>query len=186
MYPSTRSYKRPLGFAAIACVAALASVVALTGAAQASTPACATSGLVVWLDTMGNGAAGTTYYNLEFTNLSGHACKLVGYPGVSGIGLSGRQLGSAASRDGAHAPATVTLASGTTVNMVGTTATVILAITDVANFPAASCHPVTAAGLRVFPPNQRASKLIPFPFRACSSGPSYLHVEAVQKGILPG
>jgi hypothetical protein len=71
------------------------------------------------------------------------------------------------------------------VNTAGATATVVLAITDVANFPEASCHPLTAAGLRVYPPNQRASQVISFPFRACSRGPSYLHVEAVQKGI-PG
>jgi hypothetical protein len=35
-------------------------------------------------------------YYLEFTNLSGHACTLAGYPGVSAVGLSGGQLGSPA------------------------------------------------------------------------------------------
>jgi hypothetical protein len=44
---------------------------------------------------------------------------------------------------------------------------------------------VNAGGLRVYPPGQTASKLVPFPFRACSrSGPGYLSVEAVQKGII--
>jgi hypothetical protein len=56
-----------------------------------------------------------------------------------------------------------------------------LQIIQADNFSAASCHQVTAAGLRVFPPNQRASKVIPFPFRACSrAGPVYLSVQAVR------
>jgi hypothetical protein len=44
----------------------------------------------------------------------------------------------------------------------------------------AECRPVTAAGLRVYPPNQKGSKVVPFPFRACSRvRPVYLHVQAV-------
>lgn len=56
---------------------------------------------------------------------------------------------------------------------------VTLQIVEAGNFPASSCHLVTAAGLRVFPPNQRAAKVVPFPFAACSrSGPVYLTVHA--------
>src|SRR5205085_12607374 len=99
------------------------------------------------LDTQGNGAAGSITYDIELTNLSGHRCTLFGYPGVSAVSLAGRQLGSAASRDSARAPRTVTQRSG------GTTSAA-LRIVDAGNFPASSCHPTTAAGLRVFPPNQ--------------------------------
>jgi hypothetical protein len=131
---------------------------------------------VVWLDTRGGGAAGSTYYNLEFTNLSGHACTLFGYPGVSGVNLAGHRLGSPATRDAAHAPATVTLRAGATAHAV-------LRVVDVANYPSATCRQVTAAGLRVYPPGQMASKRVPYPFGACSrSGPGYLSVEAVQAG----
>jgi len=166
-------------------VTALAATASL-GAAAAGTPSCRTSGLVVWLDTRGNGAAGGTYYNLEFTNVSGHTCTLHGYPGVSAVNLVGHRLGSAASRNNAHTPVVVTLASGTTANMADTLATVVLKITDAGVYPS-TCSQVTAAGLRVYPPGQTASKLIPFPFRACSqTGPVILHVEAVQKGIYPG
>jgi hypothetical protein len=160
-------------FAAIAGVAA--PLLAPAGAAAAATaPKCATSGLVVWLDTNGNGAAGSVFYNLEFTNLSGRSCSLTGYPGVSAVGLGGAQLGSAASRDRSRKPRTVTLKSGAT-------ATAVLRIVDAGNFSSTACREVTAAGLRVFPPNQAASRVVPFPFSACSrTGPVYLTVRAVQ------
>ncbi len=189
MHISTHHTRRAIGAAALAGCAALATLttLALTAStsADALQPACTSSGLVVWLDTMGNGTAGSTYFDLEFTNLSGHSCVLTGYPGVSGVDLNAHQLGSAASRNAEHGAAPITLNSGTSANMAGATATAVLRITDVANFPSSTCKQVTAAGLRVYPPGQTASKLIPFPFRACSrSGPTYLSVEAIQKGIV--
>jgi hypothetical protein len=162
---------------AIACGAALTAIAATTSpaATTASTPRCATSGLVIWLETQGNGAAGSIFYNLDFTNLSGHACTLLGYPGVSAVNLGGHTLGSAASRDNFHAPVVVTLASGATARTV-------LRIVEAGNFPASICREVPAAGVRVYPPNQTASKVVPFPFSACSrSGPVYLSVRVVTK-----
>jgi hypothetical protein len=145
--------------------------------AAASAPAaCATSDLVTWINTNGNGAAGSIYYTLEFTNLSGHPCTMLGYPGVSAISLGGDQVGSAAGRSPGSTPRLITVARGAT-------ATAILQITEAGNFPNSSCHRTTAAGLRVYPPNQRASSVIPFPFAACSiTGPTILHVEPIQKG----
>jgi hypothetical protein len=50
------------------------------------------------------------------------------------------------------------------------------------NFPASQCKPVTAAGFRVFPPNQTRAKVVPFPFGACSaSGPAFMFVRPVTK-----
>jgi hypothetical protein len=119
------------------------------------------------MDTQGNGYAGGVGYTLKFTNLSGHACTLHGFPGVSAVSLTGGQLGKPAGWSGT--PATVTLASGVT-------ASATLLITNVGNYPPSQCHPVTAAGLRVYPPGQTASRQIPFPFGACSdgAGPVYL------------
>jgi hypothetical protein len=140
---------------------------------RTATSACATPGLDVWLNTQGDGTAGTTYYNLEFTNLSGSSCTLYGYPGVSGVTLAGTQLGSAASRNGTT-PHTVTLASGAT-------ASATLGIADVGAFPAAKCQMTTAAGLRVYPPGQTRSRVAPFPFYACAkSGELYLSIGPVQ------
>jgi hypothetical protein len=181
---------RVLAAAAVTCAALVAAAVpaaalvvpgaarapAVAGAAKAAVataPACATSGLDVWLDTQGSGAAGTIYYNLEFTNLSGSTCTLYGYPGVSGTTLGGTQLGSPAARVGAT-PATVTLANGGT-------ATALVGIVQPGIIPASQCQPATAAGLRVYPPGQTASRRVPFPFGACSkAGPAYLKIYPVE------
>ena len=172
---------RSAGAGAVVCAVALAVV---APALSAGTPSaanartagaatrCATSGLVVWLDTQGNATAGSTYYNIRFTNLSGHACTLAGYPGVSAVDLAGHRLGSAGSRN----PSSVQVVS----LAAGATATAVLRITDAGNFPSSICHRMTAAGLRVYPPNQKASKIVPLPFDACSAaGPVYLSVKAV-------
>jgi len=170
----TTAPRRLLAAGSLACAAALvpAAALAAPGAtAQAShtaTPACTTSGLDVWLDTQGIGTAGTTYFNLEFTNLSGGTCTLFGFPGVSATDLNGNQLGSAAVRSGT--PQSVTLANGATTIAV-------LGIRDAGAFSQSQCGLVTAAGLRVFPPNQTQSRRIPFPFPACSkTGPQYLEI----------
>jgi hypothetical protein len=172
-----------VGICAAALVATAASLVTAAYATpsrsstRASMPRCATAGLVVWLDTRGSGAAGSTFYKLEFTNLSGHACTLIGYPGVSAVDLAAHRLGRAASRNSVHRARLVTLANGAT-------ASAVLQVVDVLNFPRSVCRPTRAAGLRVFPPNQTVSKLVPFPLLACSrSGPAYLSVQVVQKTL---
>jgi hypothetical protein len=57
----------------------------------------------------------------------------------------------------------------------------VLAITDVGIFPARACHQVMAAGLRVYPPGQFASKVIPYPFSACSTRQRFMNAGVVQK-----
>jgi len=88
------------GAAALACAATLAPVAALASPARPATtasgpPACATSGLVIWLTSDGV-AAGTAFYTLNFTNESGHACTLKGHPGVAAVSLAGHQVGAPA------------------------------------------------------------------------------------------
>ena len=137
-------------------------------------PACTAAGVVNWIDTAGNGAAGSSYYQLKFTNLSGHTCTMIGYPGVSGVNLANAQLGSAASRS-TTSHHSLTLANGATVSAQ-------LRIGDAGNFQSSACHMTTAAGLRVYAPNQSVAKIIPFPFSACAkSGPIYLSVGPVTK-----
>jgi hypothetical protein len=165
------SPRRLAAVAAAACAAALIPVASLAATgATASPPRCATSGLVVWANAdYGGGYAGGYYYTISFTNLSGHACTLRGYPGVSAVSLTGRQLGSPAGW-GSAAPRVVTLANGAT-------ATVQLNIADAGNF----CTQVTAAGLRVYPPDQTASKVVPIPFGACPhAGPVWMSVGPVR------
>ncbi|MFL5863555.1 MAG: DUF4232 domain-containing protein [Solirubrobacteraceae bacterium] len=166
------------GLVALSAVAASVAALALATAptADAAAPACRTGGLVIWMGTQGNGTAGTIFYTLNFTNLSGHACTLRGFPGVSAVNLGGRRLGRAAARDTGQSVRTVTLGASHTAHAT-------LGIVDIGALPPASCRPSTAAGLRVFPPNQTASKVIPFPFAACgdTGGSTFLRIRPVTR-----
>jgi Protein of unknown function (DUF4232) len=161
------------GIASIAAIAIPVSSAAGSGRAAASPPPCGSIGTIAWLNTNSNAAAGSVFFKLQFTNLSGRRCSLRGFPGVSAVDTRGHQLGRAASRDNGTPVRTIALSNGVTARAT-------LRIVQVGNFPASTCRPVTAAGLRIFPPNQSAAKFVPFPFRACSrSGPVYLSVRAV-------
>jgi hypothetical protein len=128
---------------------------------------------VIWINTQGNGTAGTIFYTLNLTNLSGGTCTLHGFPGVSAVNLSGAQLGRSAGWDRSQTVRTITLTAGQTAHAT-------LGIVDTGALP--NCRPTTAAGLRVFPPNQTASKVIPFPFSACrSGGPTFLRIRPVTR-----
>ncbi|MGH2858168.1 MAG: DUF4232 domain-containing protein [Solirubrobacteraceae bacterium] len=173
--PASRPRRTAVVLAA-AALAALTISVATSSAApravRATAPACQTAGLDVWLNTQGNGAAGTIFYKLNFTNLSGHTCTLRGFPGVSAINLGGRMLGSTATRMAGTRVRTVTMGFGRTVSAN-------LGIVEAGNF--SNCHVASAAGLRVYPPNQRASRTVPYPFLACSNaGPGILKVQAIR------
>jgi hypothetical protein len=126
----------------------------------ASIPTCPAAGLVAWLDTNGDGTAGTIFFKLHFTNLSGHRCTVRGYPGVSAANPSGHGIGPGASRF-TGSVRTITLNTGAT-------AASNLGIVDALNFPPALCRPTTAAGLRVFAPGATQAKFVPFPFAACT------------------
>jgi len=130
--------------------------------AASAIPPCQTPGLVEWLNTNGSGAAGSTFYKMYFTNLSGRACTLNGFPFLYAVGLAGHQVGRRASFMHHPRPRLVVIGNGKT-------ATALLQIVDVLNYSPSLCHPVWAAGLKVFPPNQTRAKIIPFPFRACAS-----------------
>ncbi len=176
------SSRRLIGVAVLACAAALAPITAFVGASPiglagaVATPTCTTSGLVIWMNTEGNGTAGSIYYNLEFTNLSGHTCTMFGYPGVSAVNLAGAQLGSAAHYSSVAKQAVVTIAEGATTSAV-------VQIVDVGVYPG-TCVPAHAAGLRVYPPDQTTAKFVPFPFLACSrSGPIVVNARPVEKGM---
>ena len=193
MHLPTSSPRRLTSAAVIACAAALAPAAALAATsapaapqATPSTPPCATSGLVVWLNVPpGNGSAGSAYYYLEFTNQSGHACTLRGHPGVSAVSLNGHQFG----RPAGWTPqiTTVTLANGAT-------ATAKLTIADTGGFglqcfsrPPGPGDPhgtlPTAAGLRVYPPGQTTAKVIPYPLQACAhNGPVWMNAGPVTPG----
>ncbi len=165
------------GAAALATVLPLASASGAAGprAVAAATAPCKTSMVVIWSNNgAGGGAAGSVYYKLRFTNLSGHTCTLTGYPRVSAVNLAGKRIGSAAQQEAGQKPKLVKLAKGAT-------ATALLRVVNPGNFSPSACHEVSAAGLRVSPPGQSSSKLVPLPFATCSlAGQSTLSVGVVQ------
>jgi hypothetical protein len=145
----------------------------------ASAPACTAFGLGVWVAVeQGNGAAGTIFYPLEFTNLSGHTCSLFGFPGVSAVDQHGKQLGSSANWEHTTSPHTVVLAPGATAHTM-------LAYHDVAVTTEAGCGPVkTAALLKVYPPGKHSATYAAFDFLSCSrAGVRYLSIVGP---IIPG
>jgi hypothetical protein len=133
----------------------------------------------VWLAVgQGNGAAGTIYYPLEFTNLGHHTCYLYGYPGVSALGRNGNQLGSPAGWGSLRGARIVNLAPGATAHTM-------LAYHDAVVTTEPGCDPVfSAANLRVYPPGQRSATFAAFSFEACShAGPIWM---SITEPIIPG
>ena len=156
----------------------VAAVVAPVGAAQAqaaatTSPPCAASALRV--STIRDGAAaGSTYYNVRFTNATRTTCHLFGYPGIVAF-ANARQLGAPAGRNPGVPRMVVTIAPGATAHS-------LLQITNAGNYPAATCRPALAEGIRVIPPNTSTRKLNRLSFQACSSGIVYMFVSPVGPG----
>jgi len=140
--------------------------------------ACPTASLRVALGTAG-GAAGSSYYPIELTNISSVTCTLYGYPGVSFVTApGGSQIGATATENPAGPRQLVTLAAGAT-------ASALLQVVNAQNYPAASCKPVTARWLQVYPPGQTQPLDYSFSALACSAAGGSVHslsVEAVRPG----
>jgi hypothetical protein len=163
--------KPALLVAALAAAALLVTAAPLATAAPASrplaatAPACKTSQLVIWIFN-GEGTAGSFYYQLNFTNLSDSTCTLRGYPKAFAVDLQGKRVGPNASHEAGKAK-TVTLRGGESVTVASK-----LRLVDPGVFSPAECHPTVVAGIRVTPPGQSASKVVPFPSETCAREPS--------------
>jgi hypothetical protein len=142
----------------------------------AGTPACPSSGLRLSLGSA-LGTAGSVYRYIEFKNVSATSCALFGFPGVSLLGGSpARQIGAAATRAPNSKPSLVTL-------VPGKTASALLRISDAGNYSPATCHPVPATMLRVYPPNQTAPLTVRDSLPGCAAtSVKLLQVSAVQPG----
>jgi hypothetical protein len=141
----------------------------------AGAPACTDEHTQVWLGLPGDGTAGATFYQLEFSNIGPTTCTLFGFPGVSAVRANGHQIGPGASRTGRHG-SVVTLLPGETGHAV-------LEVTDAG---AVCAHPVRAAGLRVYPPGQTTAQPVPLAIEVCSKRP-VLQVRTVHDGTgIPG
>lgn len=133
-----------------------------TSGGSAGLAGCATGDLKV---TTGNpeGAAGSTYLSIRFTNTSSASCTLYGYPGVSlAAGSPTAQVGAAADRQVTAPASVVTLEPGQT-------GSALLRIVQALNYPTATCSPTATAYLRIYPPNETQSVLLPFKAMGCTS-----------------
>ena len=147
-------------------------------AAPAAITECKSGQLAVWVSPeLGNGAAGSIFYPLEFTNTSGRTCFLVGYPGVSAVNANGRQLGSAATRDNSVPKKFINVAPGATAHAT-------LRYVDVQVDKSAGCKEATSTFLNVFPPDQRSSRHAFFSVPACTvKGRIYLTISRISSGL---
>ena len=108
-----------------------------------------------------SGAAGTIFYPLDFTNTSGSACTMFGYPGVAFVSSpGGNQIGAPANRRVAAAPTVITVASGATAHAT-------LAVSDV--LIGNNCkHQQQVNWVQVYPPDQFSALSAPLSRQGCA------------------
>jgi hypothetical protein len=133
---------------------------ATTGTTGTALAACASSQLSV---TQQNPSVGAGQYNstLVFTNTSGTACTLTGFPGVSYVAANGVQSGPAAVRTGGPGT-TVTLNPG------GTADAVLHDSNGISGYTPQQCDLTPVQGLRIYPPNQKAALFLPWKTSHCA------------------
>jgi Domain of unknown function (DUF4232) len=142
-----------------------------TGAAAA----CPTRSLSVKAG-LSQGAAGSIYQVLDFSNISNATCTLYGFPGVSLAGGSPvKQIGLAAAEDHSSPRVLVTLAPGAVANA-------LLRIVQAANFPASRCNLKNATYLQIYPPNQTTPAYLKYKAQACAKPVQILTVSVVKAG----
>jgi len=138
---------------------------------------CQPAALKVTVDTsQAGGAAGSTYYPVNFTNTSSSPCGMYGFPGVSFATAAGQQIGAAAQRNPAFGDVAVRLDAGGVAHAW-------LQVAQAANYPSSTCQPVTASMLRVYPPGDTGAAYVNQSFPACASaGAPLLTVMPVRAG----
>jgi hypothetical protein len=89
---------------------------------------------------------------------------MYGYPGVSFVtAAAGGQIGDPAQRSSAQGgPSLVPVRAGGQAHAD-------LLLVDTMNFPTATCHPVTSAGIRIYPPDETQALFVSSPARVCST-----------------
>jgi hypothetical protein len=149
-------------------------------AAAGGPPGCATRDLKATVG-VAQGAAGSVYQVIDFTNIGTASCSLYGYPGIALAGGSPvTQIGAAASRSPQAGPALVTLKPGAVANT-------LLRITQAQNYPTSKCSPMASTYLQIYPPNQTTPIYLGYKSTGCSAtGVNLLTVGVVQSGAGSG
>ena len=128
------------------------------------TPYCTAQDLGIHLETT-RGAAGSAYRDFGFVNVTSHACRLKGYPGVSALTARGSVVDLAAGHRSGQSERPVVIAPGDRASFS-------LATSDVGP----SCLSVVA--LRFIPPNDRHYEQIALHTRLCGGRAAVSPVES--------
>ncbi|HWD03060.1 MAG TPA: DUF4232 domain-containing protein [Amycolatopsis sp.] len=109
----------------------------------------------------GDAGAGSAYRPLLIKNTSGKECTIQGFPGVSYVtGDDGHQVGPAAERSGTK---------GAAIKLQpGQSASADIQFVQVQNFDPAVCKPTAVRGLRIYLPQETASKFVADPGTGCA------------------
>jgi len=133
----------------------------------AAGPGCASQDLRAGTGT-GEGAAGSVYQVITFTNTGTTPCTLQGYPGVSLAGGSPlAQVGAAADRQSGEKAAVVTL-------QPQGVASATLRIVEAQNFPASKCDATPTTSIKIYPPNQTAPIYLSYHSTGCTDPGTHL------------
>ena len=111
-----------------------------------------------------NGAAGTVYYPLDFTNAGTSACTMYGYPGVAFVtSAGGSVIGAPAGRReiAGTGPALITLQPGATAHAT-------LAVSDVLVGNQCHNHQMKVSTVQVYPPDEYTPLYAPFSGTGCA------------------
>jgi hypothetical protein len=174
--PMTSRLLTAAGAVAAACaISSTACAATYTPAARtsaaSSTCAGATNLRLRIADSQVRATGGITYYTLNFTNTSGSACSLSGYPYVSLISRGGRQLGSPAGHGLMTIVPRVVLAPGATAH------TTLAYHSGLVSNERGCGSVVKAYELRVYVAGQKRALYAAMGLRACSdTGHVYLTI----------
>jgi hypothetical protein len=148
--------------------------------AQAGASVCLSSDLQARLG-QSQGAAGTIYQVVEFTNTSNTTCTLYGYPGVSFVtGIGGKVIGAPATRNTAIGAVPVTLRPGGD-------ASTLVGVEDVTALPASKCHTGKANWLQLYAPGDTGALYVQYSSEICTnSGQTFMTDGAVHPGSKGG
>ena len=125
---------------------------------------------------LAQGAAGSVYQVIDFTNISNVSCTLYGYPGISlASGTPVTQIGLAATENSTTPRQLVTLAPGAVANA-------LLHIGGAHNYPASTCGPATTTYLQIFPPNQSTPIYLRYTSTGCAKPVHLMTVNTIVPG----
>ena len=128
-----------------------------------------------WTPARAAARPGTIEFALEFTNIGGKPCTLIGYPGVTARSATGKQLGDAAGWNPRFPARLVTIPAGGTAHAD-------LFWSDGEVFTS-GCKPTQANLIKVYPPNSSTAKVGFFDLPVCTLvNHHYLSATVIRSG----